>query len=175
VAVIVDGTYERNEQGEYVYQPLSAAQMERIRSLVEKAVGFDATRADSIEVSNISFGKPETEPVPTISDTVSTYFKLIGKPLLNGLLVLLFLLLIVRPVILTIIKPKVSGEDMAASEELPQGEGRMALAEGLDNEVMQDLEDQARISDAKAYAAQLVDQNMEQAVQVIKKWVTKGG
>jgi hypothetical protein len=64
---------------------------------------------------------------------------------------------------------------MAASEELPQGEGRMALAEGLDNEVMQDLEDQARISDAKAYAAQLVDQNMEQAVQVIKKWVTKGG
>jgi flagellar M-ring protein FliF len=175
VAVIVDGTYERNEQGEYVYQPLSAAQMERIRSLVEKAVGFDATRADSIEVSNISFGKPETEPVPTISDTVSTYFKLIGKPLLNGLLVLLFLLLIVRPVILTIIKPKVSGEDMAASEELPQGEARMALAEGLDNEVMQDLEDQARISDAKAYAAQLVDQNMEQAVQVIKKWVTKGG
>jgi len=175
VAVIVDGTYQKNEKGEYSYQPLPEAQMTRIRSLVEKAVGFDAARADSVEVSNISFGTPEAEPLPTISDTVSTYFKLIGKPLLNGLLVLLFLLLIVRPVIMTIIKPKVSTQEMPVSEELPQGEERMALAEGIDDEVMQDLEDQAKIHDAKAYAAQLVDQNLDQAVLVIKKWVTKGG
>jgi len=175
VAVIVDGTYQKNEQGGYAYQPLPEPQMERIRSLVEKAVGFDAARADSVEVSNIAFGAPEPEPLPTISDTVSTYFKLIGKPLLNGLLVLLFLLLIVRPVIMAIIKPKVSSQEMPASEELPLGEERMALAEGLDNEVMQDIEDQAKIHDAKAYATQLVDQNMDQAVLIIKKWVTKGG
>jgi flagellar M-ring protein FliF len=175
VAVIVDGTYQKSEQGEFVYQPLPEAQMERIRSLVEKAVGFDAARADSVEVSNIAFGAPAPEPLPTISDTVSTYFKLIGKPLLNGLLVLLFLLLIVRPVIMAIIRPKVSSQEMSASEELPMGEERMALAEGMDNEIMQDIEDQAKIHDAKAYATQLVDQNMDQAVLIIKKWVTKGG
>ncbi len=176
VAVIVDGTYQKNEQGEYVYQPLSEAQMTRIRSLVEKAVGFDAARADSVEVSNISFGAPEVEPVPSISDTFATYFKLIGKPLLNALLLLLFLLLIVRPVVLTIIKPKVSPEEMAGAEELPEGEERMALAEGVDEEVMQDIEDQAKIHDARAYAIQMVNQNLDQAVLVIKKWVTiKGG
>jgi flagellar M-ring protein FliF len=175
VAVIVDGTYQKSEQGEFVYQPLPEAQMERIRSLVEKAVGFDAARADSVEVSNIAFGAPAPEPLPTISDTVSTYFKLIGKPLLNGLLVLLFLLLIVRPVIMAIIRPKVSSQEMSASEELPMGEERMAPAEGMDNEIMQDIEDQAKIHDAKAYATQLVDQNMDQAVLIIKKWVTKGG
>jgi hypothetical protein len=45
----------------------------------------------------------------------------------------------------------------------------------MDNEIMQDIEDQAKIHDAKAYATQLVDQNMDQAVLIIKKWVTKGG
>ncbi|PIE69477.1 MAG: flagellar M-ring protein FliF [Deltaproteobacteria bacterium] len=175
VAVIVDGTYEKNEQGEYVYQPLPKAQMERIRSLVEKAVGFDAARSDSIEVSNISFGPPETEPLPTMGDTVVTYFKLMGKPLLNTLLVLLFLLLIVRPVIMTIIKPKVSSQEMEAADELPEGEAYMALGQGVDEEAAQNIEEQTRIHDAKAYAVQLVEENMDQAVLVIKQWVTKGG
>ncbi|WP_462323699.1 flagellar basal-body MS-ring/collar protein FliF [Desulfoplanes sp.] len=175
VAVIVDGIYTKNDQGVFDYAPLPPAQMERIRSLVEKAVGFDTTRSDTIEVSNISFGKPKAEPLPTISDTVSTYFKMIGKPLLNGLLVLLFLLLIVRPVIMTIIKPRVSGEELQPANELPESEERMALADGIDDEVMQDIEDQTKIHDAKAYASQLVDENMEQAVLVIKKWITKGG
>ena len=174
VAVIVDGTYEKNDQGEYVYKELPVAQTERIRSLVERAVGFDSARGDSIEVSNISFGTPVIEAEPTMGETVSTYFKLIGKPLLNALLVLLFLLLVVRPVVMAIIKPRVSGEEVSAPNELPEGEERMALADGIDEEALQDMEDQSMIHDARAHASHLVEQNMDNAVLVIKNWITKG-
>ena len=61
VAVLVDGIYEKNANGELVYQQRTPEQLEQIAILVRSAVGFDQTRGDKIEVINLQFAEgPET-------------------------------------------------------------------------------------------------------------------
>ncbi|WP_045215921.1 flagellar basal-body MS-ring/collar protein FliF [Desulfonatronovibrio magnus] len=170
VAVLVDGKYVTNDAGELVYEELSQQEMERIRLLVERAVGFDNARGDNIEVSNISFGMPEVEPEPTLMDNLVNYFNIIGKPLLNALLVLLFLLLVVRPIVMAILKPKVSEDDEDVAG-LPEGQGPEALAPGMSEEELEGMQASKRIEDIKAFATQLADDNFDQAFAVIKKWL----
>ncbi len=170
VAVLVDGKYSTNEAGEMVYEPLTQDEMQRITQLVERSVGFDTARGDNIEVSNISFGMPEVEPVPTFMDTMADYFQLIGKPLLNALLVLLFLLLVVRPIVMAILRPQIEEEEDELAG-LPEGKDRQALGAGMTDEEMEGVEAQKRIEDVKAFAAQLVDENFDQAFALVKKWL----
>ena len=61
-AVLVDGTYAKNDKGEVVYKPRSKEEIDRIAALVRSAIGFDAKRGDQVEVVNLRFA--ETPPVP---------------------------------------------------------------------------------------------------------------
>lgn len=55
VAVLVDGIWNTSENGERTYVERSPEELERIASLVKRAVGFDADRGDSVEVQNMQF------------------------------------------------------------------------------------------------------------------------
>lgn len=55
VAVLVDGRYVTNEEGEKVYEPRPQEELDQIASLVRTAVGFDEDRGDTIEVANMPF------------------------------------------------------------------------------------------------------------------------
>ena len=54
-AVLVDGTYTKNDKGEIVYQPRSKEEIDRIAALVRSAIGFDQKRGDQVEVVNLRF------------------------------------------------------------------------------------------------------------------------
>lgn len=112
-AVLVDGTYEKNDKGELVYTPRPKEQMDRIAALVRSAIGFDAKRGDQLEVVNLRFA--DTPPVMadepaewwmrylqfTKDDILSTAEK--GVMALLGLIVLL---LVVRPLVRRVITPE---------------------------------------------------------------------
>jgi flagellar M-ring protein FliF len=53
VAVVVDGNYVKNEKGEFVYEPRSKEDIDRITALVRSAIGFDQKRGDQVEVVNL--------------------------------------------------------------------------------------------------------------------------
>ncbi len=55
IAVLLDGKYEEDEEGNAVYQPLEQATLDGYRKIVESIVGFDAQRGDKIEVLNMPF------------------------------------------------------------------------------------------------------------------------
>ncbi|KAB1443367.1 flagellar basal-body MS-ring/collar protein FliF [Pseudodesulfovibrio senegalensis] len=171
VAVIVDGTYVANEEtGKMDYVPRSAEEMERIRELVSKAMGFDTLRGDAIEVSNISFGAPEDLDSQTLMRTMLEYAQRLGKPFLNGVLIFLFLILVVRPVIMALIRPRVAEQEVEEMAGLPGAE-RLALEE---EEVDEELLDTSRrLENAKAHAIQLSDENLDQAVRLLKNWLTQ--
>ncbi len=176
VAVLVDGNYVKNEEGNYKYEPLGEETLARVKDLAQKAVGFDKARGDSIEVSNMAFGAPKKAPQPTFMDNMSKYFDVVGKPLLNTLLVLLFLLLVVRPIVMAILRPKVSeGEGETGGEGLPEGEERMALAEGATEEEMEGMDASKRMQSVRETASQLVEENFDQAYSVVKKWMREEG
>lgn len=174
VAVVVDGQYIKDDQGNFVYQPLPAATLDRIRALVENAIGYDRARGDQIEVSNLSFGAPEIAKGPSFLEKFLNYFRIIGKPLLNTLIVLLFILLVVRPIVMAILKPKVTEEEIEEVGELPEEKPALAL-EDLSPEEREALEVQKRIEDQAALAKQLVADDFDRAFKVVRKWLKEEG
>ena len=117
VAVIVDGTYETDAEGKAVFTPRSEEEIKRIQQLIRNAVGYDSARGDNIEVTSIAFGGEDLELEPQLSDMIMDYTTRLGKPVLNTILVLLFLLLVVRPVVLAMIRPKVQGSEVVEGLE----------------------------------------------------------
>ncbi|NLW80566.1 MAG: flagellar M-ring protein FliF [Desulfovibrionales bacterium] len=175
VAVLVDGKYTQQQDGTYAFEPLHPDQLAQIRQLAQRAVGFSDARGDAIEVSSIAFGDPMTTEEAPVLDVVSRYFHLLGKPLLNALLVLLFLLVVARPVVLALIRPKVAEPTVQSKiEELGAAEELKALTEGLSEEDLATVDTAKRIENAKHLAQQLVEQNMDQAVMIMRQWMAQG-
>lgn len=170
VAVIVDGTWTTNEAGESIYTPRSAEEIQRIETLIASAVGFDSTRGDTIEVSNISFGEPDLYGSESVMRTMLEYAQRLGKPFLNGLLIFLFLILVVRPVVMALIRPRVAEQEIEEMAGLP-GADRFALEEEEVDEELMDMS--RRLENAKNHAVQLSDENIDQAVHLLKSWLTQ--
>nr|WP_210269107.1 flagellar basal-body MS-ring/collar protein FliF [Tardiphaga robiniae] len=65
VAVLVDGSYSKNEKGEQVYAQRPKEELDRIAALVRSAIGFDQKRGDQVEVVNLKFAEgPTVVPTP---------------------------------------------------------------------------------------------------------------
>src|ERR1051325_6845607 len=62
VAVLVDGSYSKNDKGEMVYADRPKEQLDRIAALVRSAIGFDQKRGDQVEVVNMRFAEPPSAP-----------------------------------------------------------------------------------------------------------------
>jgi flagellar M-ring protein FliF len=130
VAVLVDGSYSKNEKGDLVYQERGKEQLDRIAALVRSAIGFDQKRGDQVEVVNLKFAEaPATVPLaePTgllamlqfTKDDVMYVIEL-GVMMLLSLVVLF---MVIRPLVKRIL----------ASEEVASliGDGTMpALTDG---------------------------------------------
>ena len=64
VAVLVDGTYTKNDKGEMIYKERSKEELDRIATLVRSAIGFEQKRGDQVEVVNLKFAEaPAVAPL----------------------------------------------------------------------------------------------------------------
>ncbi|HWX04639.1 MAG TPA: flagellar basal-body MS-ring/collar protein FliF [Bradyrhizobium sp.] len=130
VAVLVDGSYSRNEKGDLVYQERSKEQLDRIAALVRSAIGFDQKRGDQVEVVNLKFAEapaivPLVEPTGLLGMLQFTkddvmYVIELGVMMLLSLVVLF---MVIRPLVKRIL----------ASEEVASliGDGMVpALTDG---------------------------------------------
>ncbi|MBQ7738086.1 MAG: flagellar M-ring protein FliF [Desulfovibrionaceae bacterium] len=189
VAVIIDGTYNKVD-GAWQFQPRTEEEIKQVRQLVSNAVGLDTSRGDSLEVSSAPFTDAELPEDPNAADIIADYAERLGKPFLNALIAFLFLMLIVRPVVLALIKPKVeAGEMVEGLEGLPAAEEQLALYEALEeaatkneNEgAMEDEEDEELqnelyfkdVEALKAHIFTLSDNHMEQVVLLLRGWMKK--
>jgi flagellar M-ring protein FliF len=172
VAVIVDYmAVQEPGAKELKYVPRPAEELERIKQAVASAVGLDPKRGDVIEVSCMPFGERDLMAEPSLTQNMLEYAQRLGKPFLNGLLVFLFLLLVVRPVVMALIRPRVTREEIEQLSRLPEGERRIALAEPEEAEEAEILEISKRLENAKILAQQLFETNTEQAIQVLRGWL----
>lgn len=182
VAVIIDGSYEKTE-GAWSFVPRKPEELERVRQLVSNAVGLNAERGDSLEVSSAPFNDSEPPHEPNFAEMLADYAERLGKPLLNALLAFLFLMLVVRPVVLALIRPKVeAGEMVEGLEGLPSAEEQLALYEALEEANRTD-EDEIEAGDEddelvfkdieaiKAHIFSLSDNHMEQVVTLVRGWM----
>jgi flagellar M-ring protein FliF len=183
VAVIVDGTYIRNAEGVVEFVPRSAADLTRMQQLVANAVGISETRGDAIEVVSIPFDDRDFPVPPSFAEAIASYAERLGKPLLNTLLIFLFLMLVVRPVVLALIRPKVeAGEMVEGLEGLPAAEEQLALYEAYEESLRAEEEDEGEEIDpsleiygdmeaVKSHIFHLTDQHMDQAIAILRSWM----
>jgi len=170
-AVIVDGTYKAGQNGNQVFVPRADKELEQIRSLVMRAIGYDSARGDAIEVTSMPFSKPESLPEPSFVETALNTAQKFWKPLLNAVVILLFLLLVVRPIVLAILKPSVVEEEVSETAGLPGSEEQSALGEGGDPEALRAREAKQQFDDLKARARDVVEKNREEAMNIVKQWI----
>jgi flagellar M-ring protein FliF len=109
VAVVVDGTSVTDANGKTAYTPRSKPDMAQITQLVQSAIGYDKSRGDQVEVTNMQFARlddgPATPaPQPLLGLDGAYWFKIIEAAIL-GLTALLIGFFIVRPLIKRMFAP----------------------------------------------------------------------
>ncbi len=122
VAVLVDGTYGKNEKGEGTYQPRSKEELDQIATLVRSAIGFNQKRGDQVELVNLRFAETAAAPITEPSGWLSAFqftkddIMRAIEMVVMGLLGFVVVFMVVRPLVRRIITP-----DERAMPALPLG------------------------------------------------------
>ncbi|HEY9040609.1 MAG TPA: flagellar basal-body MS-ring/collar protein FliF [Rheinheimera sp.] len=121
VSVAID--YVAGENGEP--QPRAQAELANIRRLLQGGIGFDAQRGDMIEVISVPFMKDEVVPAPTPAFYEEEWFLRVVRLAIGGLIIIVLILAIVRPMLKKLIYPedtKEAYDDSALSSGLDLGD-----------------------------------------------------
>jgi len=103
VAVLVDGVYttKTNEDGttEQVWGPRSPEDMKKFEMIVKNAIGYNASRGDTVTLENIAFQEEDFTESQKILTTLERKKLLhaLMKWVLIGISLVLFFLMVVRP------------------------------------------------------------------------------
>src|SRR5580704_12838146 len=122
VAVLVDGTYGKNDKGESTYQPRSKEELDQIATLVRSAIGFTQKRGDQVEIVNLRFAETQATPITEPSGWLSAFqftkddIMRAIEMVVMGLLGFVVIFMVVRPLVRRIITP-----DERAVPALPPG------------------------------------------------------
>ena len=194
VAVLVDGTYGKNDKGEVAYQPRSKEEIDQIAALVRSAIGFDQKRGDQVEVVNLRFAEtpaiPNAEPSGWLSalqfskDDIMRAIEMV----VMGLLGFVVLLMVVRPLVRRIIAPDernlaalpagvavgngLPGESVAATATVMEG-GEPLKAELSKTSKMIDLAQVRGQVHAQSVqkVGEIADKNPQETVSIIRQWL----
>src|SRR5712675_271114 len=189
VAVLVDGSYTKNEKGEMVYQDRSKEQLDRIAALVRSAIGFDQKRGDQVEVVNLRFAEapavpPLAEPTGLLGmlhftkDDVMYVIEL-GVMMLLGLVVLF---MVIRP----LVKRILASEEMAALTghgPVPALEDASARAAGIPGQSLipnatAQMIDVAQVqgqvhAQSVHLVGELAERNPNETASIVRQWLTE--
>jgi len=111
IAVVVDGVYTTDANGQSTYAPRDQAQLDQITALVKSAVGFSDTRGDQIQVTNLQFAdRPELTAegtaAPGLFDFTRDDLMNMAQMAVTVLLGLALILFIMRPLLKRVMAPE---------------------------------------------------------------------
>lgn len=173
LAVVVDGKYEKVKEGKkeaIKYIPRSQKEIQDIKNLVARAVGYNEERGDKIEVLNIPF---ETEP---LADEKHEGF--ITRDMLFDLVRYGFYLAIALSIIIFVIKPLMGifKEKPISMKEAEKIEDIYKKGQTVDHEkasIAQGQEQTPSLASMQPAVASAL-QDKELVKLIIKEWVRQG-
>ncbi len=176
VAVVVDDQVKIDPaNGNSTTVPWSAEDLSRFTRLVQDAVGFDASRGDSVSVINVPFAADRGETIAEIPFYSQPWFWDIVKQVLGVLFILVLVFGVLRPVL-----NNITGGGKQSGNDSDMELGGMI---GLDGELANDrvsLGGPQSIllpSPSEGYDAQLnaikslVAEDPGRVAQVVKEWI----
>ena len=103
VAVLIDGKYEENEEGEKVYVSRTTEEMDLIEDLVQSAIGYDSDRGDQLRVVNMQFAPLDVEKRSFTEDLLFGFERSEFLDALEivsvAIMIILVIVLIVQPMV----------------------------------------------------------------------------
>jgi flagellar M-ring protein FliF len=191
VAVLVDGSYGKNDKGDVTYQPRSKEEIDRIASLVRTAIGFDQKRGDQVEVVNLRFAEAPAAMLNEPSGWLAT-LQMTKDDIMHGiemlvmaLLGLIVLLFVVRPLVRRIITPE--QQQQLAAMLLPAGaasgggDPAIAAGEGSETKSIPQSQTAHMIDIAQVHGqvhaqsvqkvGELAQRNPQETVSIIRQWL----
>ena len=191
VAVLVDGSYSKNEKGEMVYQERSKDQLDRIATLVRSAIGFEQKRGDQVEVVNLKFAEapavaPLAEPTGLLGMLQFTkddvmYVIELGVMMLLSLVVLF---MVIRPLVKRILASEevASIAHDASAPALTDGSAQAATAPGQNlvpgTNATAALIDVAQVqgqvhAQSVHRVGELAERNPNETATIVRQWLTE--
>ncbi len=180
VAVVIDNKQVLDEAGEASKVKLSDEELVRVVSLVKDTIGFDAQRGDTVNVINAAFSQqPEPEPLPEQAIWEQPWVWDIAKQALGGLVILLLIFGVLKPVLASLAKlgQEAGGGIISGSDDVMfAGGDASAPGAGM---VTQQAQERQRLNQSYEVnmntAKQMVAQDPKRVAQVVKSWVGSGG
>lgn len=181
VSVVVDDLVTVNpDTGESTSQAWSEAELERLATMVRSAVGYSASRGDSVSVVNRRFFAEQPLPVAAASFWTEAWFTDLIKQVLGAVVLLVLVLGLLRPLFrnlsqagevvkeraamaqsLALAAPSVSGEIDAAALPSPAAQRAANPSAALDYA--------AKVDTVRG----LVEQDPGRVAEVVKNWVAE--
>jgi flagellar M-ring protein FliF len=185
VAVLVDGTYVKNDKGEIVYKPRSKEEIDQISALVRSAIGFDQKRGDQVQVVNLPFAEPPAEPIEAPSgwfaamhfskDDIMTAIEWV----VMGLLGFAVLLLVVRPLVRRVVAPVGALPALPPASDFPTADAGVVAetvtfkAEPSETSKMIDIAQiQGQVhAQSVQKVGEIAGRNPHETVSIIRQWL----
>ena len=183
VAVLVNGTEITNAEGQTVFEPRSAAELETLKELVSSAVGYDEARGDVITLKSLQFQPLDTGGTAATSSFMSSMALDIMSLIQIGVLALVALVLglfVLRP-ILTKPAPATSLSPTQSLGYTPDG------AQPLNGEIASENEGLGAVDFANQNALpdtvstleedpverlrNLIAERQDETVQILRSWL----
>ncbi len=190
LAVMIDGVVQADAGGKAVWAERKPDEIDRIKRLVQSAIGFDAKRGDTVEVISMRFAQPEEPPAPIASGLLgfglekADYINL-GQSAILAIVVLLALLFVLRPMALRLSAVQqttlltngggllADGTPMNLSTAQVQGaSGTTALLADESMVNVANIEGQLRASSIRKLA-ELVEKHPEESLTIMRGWMTQ--
>lgn len=185
-AVVVNYRRMPDKNGEMKPTPLTAQEVQQINNLVKEAMGYNASRGDTLNVVNAAFAD-NAQPV-TVQERVVDYVTDNGTSLIKyGLLTIAVLYLlfgVVRPIMRDLVRPApppgepegglaVKGGRLlsVAGEDGEEGEAMTAAAGRSGHEDPREAQRRQYASNLEA-VREIVKSDPRMAAQIIKEWIS---
>lgn len=153
VAVLVDGLYTTGTDGAQTYAARSDADLAQMERLVKSAIGFNEDRGDTLEIASMQFAAQDSElggeEVTTVLGVDLSVFEKIAEIAVLGVVSILVLLLVIRPIIKKVIEATPIEHKGQTQQELTADQ-RPALPSPASMEITPELLSRAADGDDEA-------------------------
>jgi flagellar M-ring protein FliF len=184
-AVLIDGSYTKNDKGETTYQPRAKEELDRIAALVRTAIGFDQKRGDQVEVVNLRFAEAPATPIQEPSGWLS-FLQLTKDDIMRavelavmGLLGLIVVLFVVRPLVRRIVTPEEPRLAAPTASALPLAAPTPAVTDATRPPVTSEtakMIDMAQVqgqvhAQSIQRVGELAERNPHETVAIVRQWL----
>jgi flagellar M-ring protein FliF len=181
-AVLVDnvaGAPAKGKDGAPSTRALTEAELKRIETLVQQAIGFDGQRGDAVSVVNAPFAQselPAGEALPIWQDPQA---RGLLRTLLGGLAVLAVIFFVIRPTFRQLVQPKAlakappTAEVEVLDEDVPVALSSAGAA--AKTPALPGTQQPVTFDDKVQVAREAVTQDPKRVANVIRDWVSNDG